>query len=113
MMKKISKFSYSFSFSKNTCDNLRYYKKTNNDHLINNMSEKFILSFIKNSTKTLSSKEKRRYNHKNIQDVCVPFSFSFLKSTIHEIQEFKKSSKYSLDEVLENHLNLQIPVRVV
>lgn len=58
-MSRVYKFSYSFSFSKNTCDGLRYYKKTNSDHQINSMSEKFILSFIKNSIKTITPKKGR------------------------------------------------------
>lgn len=112
-MSEHSKFSYSFSFSKQTCDNLRYYKKTNENHEINKVSEKFILFFIKKSTKIHPPKRGRPHTKKDVKDVYIPFSFSFLKSTIEAIKEYKKSSKDSLDAALENHLNLQIPVRQV
>ena len=112
-MSEHTKFSYSFSFSKNTCDNLRYYKKTNGDHKINEVSEKFILSFIEKSSKIDSPKRGRPHKKKDSKDKYMPFNFSFLKNTIQAIQEYKKSSKKnSLDAALQNHLNLQIPVRV-
>ena len=112
-MSEHTKFSYSFSFSKNTCDNLRYYKKTNGDHQINEVSEKFIISFIEKSTTTLNTlKRGRPHTKKDSKEKYIPFNFSFLQSTIDVIREYKKVSKNSLDAALQNHLNLQLPVRI-
>jgi len=111
-MRNNSKFSYSFSFSKQTCNNLRYYKKTHDiDHKINTMSEKFILSYMENITETyIPPKRGRPLTHKKNKDMYIPFSFSFLKSTIQTIQKYKQSSNSSLDAALENYINMQIPV---
>lgn len=116
LKKKRKNFSYSFSLSKNTCDNLRYYKKTHTNHQINEKSEKFVLDFIVKETQNITTDGPKRGRPKekvDENDIYVPFSFSFKKNTIKKIQEYKsKSNMASLDHALEKYLNLQIPVHI-
>lgn len=115
--KKRKVFSYSFSFSKNTCENLRYYKKTHTNHKINEISEKFVLDFITKETESIITSWPKRGRPKkkmNENDIHVPYSFTFKKSTKNKIKEYKeKLNLSSVDSALEKYLNLQIPVHVV
>ena len=115
--KKRKNFSYSFSFSKNTCDNLRYYKKTHTNHQINEKSEQFVLAFIENETQNITTDGPKRGRPKQKvaeNEIYVPYSFSFKKNTKKKIQEYKsKSNMPSLDHALEKYLNLQIPVHII
>ena len=108
--------SYSFSFSKGTCDNLRYFKETHL-HTINQDAEKFILDFIKVKGKdiaTTQTKRGRPSQKRDISEIYEPFNFSLKISTIQKIREYKTNSDYpSIDRALEAEINLKIPVRVV
>ena len=117
LKKKRKNFSYSFSFSVNTCDNLRYYKKTHTNHQINTVSENFILDFIDKETQTIETNSPKRGRPKQKRDkneIYVPYSMSFKKKTIQLIKEYKKKPNVqSLDNTLEQYLNLQIPLHIV
>ncbi len=115
--KKRKNFSYSFSFSKNTCDNLRYYKKTHTNHQINEKSEEFVLDFISKEIQNITGEGPKRGRPKQKigkNEIYMPYSFSFKKNTIKKIKEYKsKSNMPSLDNALEKYLNLQIPVHII
>lgn len=120
MIRKLPKifFSYSFSFSKKLSTNLRYYKRTTLNHNVNAKIEAFVLSFMIHATPinedTIISTPKRGRPKQKIKDdkLYAPCNFSFKKTTIEKIQEYKKKDKMpNLDAEVEKHLNVQIPVR--
>lgn len=110
--------SYSFSFQKKTCQDIRYYKKTNPSHTLKKKIEQYILDFMKNPINGDIETPKRGLPNKNTTihsiDKYESFQFSLKKSTIKRIRLYKKKEDMpSLDKNVEEYIKLIVPCRVV
>ena len=110
--------SYSFSFQKNICQDIRYYRKTNPNSTLKQNIEAFILKFIKSTTpyELNHVSQGRPFKGKAIDplDKYESFQFSLKKSTIKRIREYKKKENMpELDKNIEEYIKLVVPCRVV
>lgn len=110
--------SYSFSFQLKTCQDIRYYRKTNPQNDLKLLVEKFTLDFIKDP-KNLTNEIIKRGTPGKIRkieddDKFTDFTFSFKKSTILKIRAYKKKPDVpNLDRNVEEYIKLLVPSREI
>ena len=110
--------SYSFSLQLKLCQDITYYKKTTKLHNLNDIIDKFLISFIKKniSYTTEQSTKGRPHKGKILKDInkYTSYPFSLKKLTILKIKKYKKEGNDpDLDKNLEEHLKLIVPIREV